>query len=99
MAVYHRFDDSDVIDEIKRRGELWGGPPQGFLASDMPKVKAFSGPLPNGKNRASDGRLGYEFTTDAVPDSGGVPGWPTWSGNRNGVKTVGDRAAIKAVIL
>ena len=41
------------------------------------KVKAYDGPLP-------EGRRGIEFTTDLLPDAGGAPGLPTWSGDRTG---------------
>ena len=55
--------------------EIWGRP---SIWSDIPKVKAYSGPLPE------DVR-GIEFTTDVPPDPGCAPGRPEWSGPRPGV--------------
>jgi len=40
--------------------------------SDIPKVKAFIGPLP-------PDRTGIEFTTDILPDEGCPPGHAYWS--------------------
>lgn len=55
----------------------------------IPKVKAYDGPLP-------EGAQGFEFTTNAVPDPGGIPGKPTWSGNglNPDVQTVNGQAVI-----
>jgi hypothetical protein len=47
-----------------------GGRPA--FGSFIPKVKAFVGPLP-------EGRAGIEFTTDLEPDPGCPPGRAYWS--------------------
>jgi len=39
-----------------------------------------------------------EFTTNAVPDVGGHPFQPTWSGNRTGVSTVDGKASISCTV-
>jgi hypothetical protein len=48
-----------------------------IFTSDIPKVKAFKGPLPPGV-------AGYEFTTPVAPDPNANPRhpWATWSGTR-----------------
>ncbi len=62
-----------------------------FYISDTPKVKAYKGPLPEGEK-------GFEFTTDSVPDKGGHPFQPTWSGNRPGVRTENGQAVIPCTV-
>jgi len=89
--IYHRLgDSSENIQAIQKSGKLEGNAPTNFVQSDIPKVQAYGGPLPEGKQ-------GFEFTTSATPDSGGIPGQPTWSGNGHNpdVQTVGDKAVIK----
>ena len=49
--------------------------------SDIPKVKAFVGPLP-------PGRSGIEFTTEIVPDEGCPPGHAYWSEGRTGIEVL-----------
>lgn len=70
-----------------------GNPATNTYASDIPKVKAYSGPLP-------DGKKGFEFTTDVKPDSGGHPFQPTWSGNgvNPGVRTENGQAIISCTV-
>jgi RHS repeat-associated protein len=65
---FHRLGDSaEAVQSIRATGELRGNPPKNFFQSDIPKVQAYQGPLPAGKN-------GFEFTTPAAPDRGHVPG-------------------------
>lgn len=78
-GVYHRIESpTQTPDDAKRQaatGEVWGHP---STWSDIPKVKAYSGPL-------AAGRRGIEFRTVVPPDAGGAPGRPEWSGPRDGV--------------
>ncbi len=72
----------------ERTGEIWGRP---SLWSDIPKVKAYDGPLPSGK-------AGVEFRTASPPDPGGAPGRPEWSGPRPGVAVTGGIARPSCVV-
>ena len=54
-------------------GEVWGRPARNIYQSDVPKVKAYEGHLPEGER-------GVEFYTSVPPDRGSVPKQPTWSG-------------------
>ena len=74
----------DVAKLQEQTGEMWGRAPRN---SDIPKVQAWEGPLPEGKQ-------GVEFYTDVAPDTGGAPGRPTWSGPRPGVRVEDDYAKI-----
>jgi hypothetical protein len=69
-------------------GEVWGAQARG---SEIPKVKAFVGPLP-------PRRRGIEFTTDVWPDAACPPGQAFWSGPRDGVVVSGRHARIKVVV-
>ncbi len=90
--VYHRLGDSaENIKKIKESGELRGNAPTNYLSSDIPKVKAYAGPLPEGKK-------GFEFSTDVIPDKGGHPFQPTWSGKRPGVRNENDQAIISCTV-
>ena len=77
--LYHRIETAtqpaNIVAVQRREGRIRGYPALGSL---IPKVKAYAGPLPSGKS-------GIEFTTDVLPDSGGAPGRPTWSGSRQGI--------------
>lgn len=92
--VYHRRESDTQTPEVAAQqeasGELWGYPARYY--SDIPKVKAFAGPLPSGVR-------GIEFTTEVPPDSGGSPRQPTWSGDRDGVVPVPGKAAVKIRIV
>lgn len=55
-------------------GEVWGRPCRNIYQSDIPKFKAYLGPLPEGER-------GVEFFTPVPPDKGCVPKQPTWSGS------------------
>lgn len=90
--VYHRLQTGPALRLIAQSGELWGQPAQNIFRSDIPKVKAYLGPLPEGAS-------GVEFTADVAPDPGSVPGKPTWSGPRPGVEVEGDFARIKITVL
>lgn len=91
--VYHRRESptQTVADALRQAssGEMWGYPARG---SDIPKVKAFKGPLPTGAR-------GVEFTTEVVPDQNCPPGIAYWSGPRAGVNVSDGRARIAVVVL
>jgi hypothetical protein len=92
---FHRLNDSpDNVRKILDSGEIWGMTPRGIFQSDIPKVKAYDGELPSGQT-------GIEFETEVKPDSGHVPGKPTWSvkPKRAGVVHDGDCAKIKVRVL
>jgi RHS repeat-associated protein len=90
--IYHRLNDPpDVVAKVKESGELWGAPPRNTYASDIPKAKAYDGPLP-------EGAFGFEFKNSTAPDVGHVPGQPVWSGNRPGVVTENGWAKIKVEV-
>ena len=93
VATYHRVESptqtaADALAQ-QQTGELWGFPPRG---SDIPKVKAYTGPLPSG-------RRGIEFTTPVPPDSSCPPGYAFWSGQRAGVIVDGNRAKIQIEVV
>ncbi len=71
-----------VARSQEESGEIWGYPVRGGI---RPRVRAWSGALPPGKR-------GIEFTTDVLPDPGGAPGRPEWSGPRPGVRIEADAA-------
>jgi hypothetical protein len=76
--VYHRFQDAETSKLMIESGKAGGRP---AWHSDIPKVKAFLGPLP-------PDRPGIEFTTDVVPDRGCPPGYAYWSGGRPGIEVL-----------
>lgn len=90
---YYRVKSSSQTEEdIKQQlesQEIWGGAPRNVYQSNIPKVKAYSEKPKNAK--------GVEFWTTVPPDSGGVPGKPTWSGGREGVRIEDGYAKIKVV--
>ena len=90
---YHRRESPTQTAHDARlqieRGEIWGASARW---SDIPKVKAYAGRLP-------DGASGIEFTTDVAPDAGCPPGHAYWSGPRAGVEVVDGRARIRIRIL
>lgn len=93
---FHRIfrpneDPGATVRRIEGSGQLWGQSARNIYASDIPKVKAYAGPLP-------EGRFGYEFETDAEPDPYGVPMQPTWTGPREGVVVEDDWAKIKVTL-
>ena len=79
---FHRLGDTaKTLERILASGELWGKPPRGIFASDIPAAKAFPGPLPPGAR-------GFEFTTPVAPDDsrGGSLSGIKWTGPRPGVE-------------
>jgi hypothetical protein len=92
MKTYHRVktETQTIGDAIKQQNsmQVFGFPPRHNNQSDIPKVKAFDGPLP-------EGREGIEFTTGVEPDRGSRPGKPCWSGPRPGVIVEDNCAKIK----
>lgn len=89
---FHRLGDSaQAIQSIKSSGELLGNPPTNFFQSSIPKVQAYSGPLPTGSR-------GFEFTTPIAPDAGHVPGKPTWNPASPGVVERNGQAVIPCTV-
>jgi RHS repeat-associated protein len=95
--IYHRFETRTQTPEdaeMQERTGLVGGYPA--RGSEMPTVKAYSGPLPAG-------RRGIEFSTTVAPAPGSVPGQPKWYPGQPGVGVIpgkfGPMAVIPAVIL
>ncbi|MDJ0897736.1 MAG: hypothetical protein QNJ55_02915 [Xenococcus sp. MO_188.B8] len=72
--------------------EIWGKAAQNVFQSDIPKVKAYVGKIPEGKK-------GIEFTTNIPPDPNTPPHLAYWSGNREGVKTEGGYAKLKVLTI
>lgn len=94
---YHRFEtDTQTPDDAERQTQT--GLMGGYAArwSDIPSVKAYSGPLPAGAR-------GVEFITSVPPGPGSVPGQPKWYKGQPGVSTVetprGEMAVIPVVVI
>jgi hypothetical protein len=90
---FHRLESpsqtaADTLEQV-RTSEMWGRP--AFL-SDIPKVKAYRGPLPAG-------RRGIEFRTGALPDSGSPPQKIFWTALREGVRLERGYAKISIVVV
>jgi hypothetical protein len=96
IYTYYRLESPSQTSETAERQqntlEIWGSPPRNMYQSDIPKVKAYEGKLPEGKR-------GIEFTTDIMPDSGCRPGEPVWSGPRMGVTVEDGYAKIKVLTI
>ncbi|MEN9568746.1 MAG: hypothetical protein RLZZ69_3944 [Cyanobacteriota bacterium] len=96
ISTYHRFVSStQTLEDIEKQLqslEIWGRPARNLYQSNIPKVKAFIGKLPENKK-------GIEFTTDVTPDPNTPPNWATWSGNRRGVKTEDGYAKLKVLTI
>ncbi|MDQ1813292.1 RHS repeat-associated core domain-containing protein [Massilia sp. CCM 9210] len=93
FGPYHRLGDSPAsIKAIKESGELLGNPSTNYMASPFPKVKAYEGPLPGG-------RQGFEFYTNVKPDVGHVPGQPVWMPPRPGVTVRNEQAVIACSVV
>lgn len=90
---HRRLHFAGENEKIAASGEIWGRPRSNIYAGDVPAVKAWNGPLP-------DGLSGTEFYTDVEPDPWGVPGSPQWSEGRPGVVAIDRKqlVAIKVVI-
>ena len=90
---YHRLGDSaEAIISIQATGELVGNQARNYMSSPFPKVKAYEGPLP-------DGKKGFEFFTNVAPDAGHVPGQPVWMPTRAGVVERNGQAVIKCSVV
>jgi RHS repeat-associated protein len=68
---FHRLDSAPVVALIVGSGEVWGTNPRNSVFSEIPSVKAYSGPLPTGL-------VGTEFYTDVAPTNG-HPTMPRWT--------------------
>ena len=90
---FHRLQSptqtADDTREQVRTGEVWGRPAR---HRDIPKVKAYVGPLP-------PGRKGVEFRTAALPDAGSPPEKIFWTGPRDGVRVEDGYAKITIVVV
>lgn len=90
--VYHRLESptQTPVDAARQiaSGEIWGRAP---MSSQIPKVKAYRGPLPPGARRV-------EFTTEVPPDPDATPLRVDWSGPRPGVAVDGEFAKIEVTI-
>lgn len=79
-ATYHRIESptQTVADASQQEMtlEIWGKPAR---SSDIPKVKAYKGPLPPGAK-------GIQFETDVLPDPCSPPNHAFWSVGREGVE-------------
>lgn len=88
-VLYHRrggpTQTDDMARTILRTGRLAGTKGRYNV---IPTVRAYLGPLP-------EPAWGIEFTTEVASDRFGVPGQPTWSGDRPGVTTEGELAWIE----
>lgn len=92
FGPFHRLGDSpEAIKAIQETGELKGNPARNYMPSPFPKVKAYDGALPQGKQ-------GFTFYTDAAPDVGHVPGQPTWMPTRPGVVERDGQAIIHCIV-
>ena len=85
---YHRLASPTQTGETaakqQQSGEVWGkGSRQAGGGAGIPAVKAYDGPLP-------DGKQGVEFTTPVAPTSGSRPGQSNWYQGSPGVKSVDD---------
>lgn len=96
VGIYHRYQtptqsERDIQMQIESL-EIWGKAAHNVYQSDIPKVKAYVGKIPQGK-------AGIEFTTDVPPDPNTPPHLATWSDNRPGVRTEGDYAKLKVLTI
>ena len=80
---YHRLQSRHDNDLMESTGKVGGRAARNVYAGSIPMVKAFDGPLPDGKN-------GIEFYASVKPDPGGAPGRPTWSRGRPDVEVLDD---------
>lgn len=96
IGIYHRYktptQTEEDIDMQIQSLEIWGKAAQNVYQSDIPKVKAYVGRIPRGKE-------GIEFTTDIPPDPNTPPHLATWSGNRAGVRTENGYAKLKVLTI
>jgi hypothetical protein len=83
--------EADIALQIKSL-EIWGKASQNFYQSEIPKVKAYVGKIPEGK-------AGIEFTTNVPPDPNTPPHLATWSGDRLGIITEGEYAKLKVLTI
>ncbi|WP_043806856.1 RHS repeat-associated core domain-containing protein [Desulfatibacillum aliphaticivorans] len=94
IGVYHRIksDTQTFVDAmmIQKTGELWGGIPHNGKNTDIPCVKAYTGPL-------LEGQIGIEFTTSVKPDSY-HPNTAYWSAGNPGVQVRGGYAVINVTV-
>lgn len=96
MGIYHRYitptqTEEDIQMQLESL-EIWGKAAQNVYQSDIPKVKAYVGEIPKGKE-------GIEFTTDVPSDPNTPPHLATWSGNRPGVITESGYAKLKVLTI
>ena len=77
---YHRLESPTQTWEVaamqQASGQVWGAPARNFYQSDIPSVKAYIGPLP-------EGARGIEFTTSVSPTPGTGGIWRSEMVSRN----------------
>ena len=83
--------ERDIEMQIEN-SEIWGRAAQNVFQSDIPKVKAYVGNIPQGEQ-------GIEFTTNVPPDPNTPPHLAYWSGNREGVTTEGGYARLRVLTI
>jgi hypothetical protein len=85
---FHRRESpTQTVEDVQiqvESQEMWG---KGSRHGSPPMVKAWDGPLP-------EGRRGVEFYTQVPPSGTGLPWVPEWRGPRPGVRIEGDFAKI-----
>jgi RHS repeat-associated protein len=89
---FHRLGDSAMtLMLVQQSGVLMGRPARNTYASDIPQVKAYTGPLPADEK-------GFEFTTPLEPASGSqYTGRALWGAEQGAVVT-GDWASIPVTV-
>lgn len=80
--IYYRKQSPSQTAETARKQiasqEMWGGPPQNFMPSHIPKVQAYIHRQPLTEDQSINLKR-IEFTTKVEPDRGCIPFSPSWS--------------------
>lgn len=95
---FHRLQSAVDNERMERSGIVGGKAARNFYAGSQPKVKAFRGPLP-------DGKAGIEFHSAVPPDPNTPPHRAEWPRGVSGVIDLGpdpgdgaDRVGIRVRI-
>jgi hypothetical protein len=81
QIYYRKQSPSQTAETAKKQiasQEMWGGPPQNFMPSHIPKVQAFIYRQPLTEDQSINLKR-IEFTTKVEPDRGCIPFSPSWS--------------------
>ncbi len=84
---FHRLQSKDLNRRVEASGKLWGKPARNIYAGRTPCVKAYEGPLPQG-------RTGIEFYTPIKPGLGSQPGKARWFRGEEGVEEINGEEAV-----